>query len=314
MLSRISIFFKNNPVFFIILAGLLWSLDTLFRHPISTVIKNDESIVLMEHLIGLLFTLPFILVNHRDSFLKLTKGDWLKVLFLGSCGSFMANIFFTKSLGALGPGTFAFLQSFQPLFVAYMAHQFLKEEFDGLYPLWAMWVIGSSILINMVDFEIGNAFANMTENPLETLMALASMLIWGTCTVVGKNLLTKYSPVVIVFWRWFFAFLFLSSHFALRGSQIEISKFLQSDVLWRIISMGTILGALAMAIYYQGLKKFPAGLTAFFELSYPVFSMLLASFYMYEKITFIQLIGIVSITGALFFMLKGSNLFKKNKL
>jgi drug/metabolite transporter (DMT)-like permease len=244
--------------------------------------------------------------------LEVNKKDFIKLAFLGIFGSVLANIFLTKSLGPLGPGFFSFLQAFQPLFVVWLATTFLKEDFDGLYPLWGMWVIGSSVLLNITDFELGS-FYKLLDYPLETLLALIAMMIWGSCTVIGKNLLKSYSPSVVVFWRWAFATVTLGVHMTILGHEIQWGQLADFSVLWRVLCISTVMGCFAMVVYYNGLKRFPASLTAFIELSYPAFTMLVGSAYLYHKIEILQLIGLVSLTGAIFFMVKGSTIFEKKK-
>jgi drug/metabolite transporter (DMT)-like permease len=97
------------------------------------------------------------------------------------------------------------------------------------------------------------------------------------------------------------------------GHEIQWGQLADFSVLWRVLCISTVMGCFAMVVYYNGLKRFPASLTAFIELSYPAFTMLVGSAYLYHKIEILQLIGLVSLTGAIFFMVKGSTIFEKKK-
>ena len=221
----------------ILCACLLWAVDLLVRYPI-TLKMSFVSIVFLESLIGLIFVLPFMIKN-RAEIMKLQKREWLIAAFIGGIGMTVAGYLQTACIQKATPGLFSFFQIFQPLFVIYMAHLFLKEKVDNMYVYWGIWVILSAILMFSVDLEL--MFGSSEFILSDILIALSTMLIWGMCTILSKKFLTKNSAITLVGLRWLFAFLVSSVFLVLEKESIQTELLFQPDVLlsWRDFSRCT---------------------------------------------------------------------------
>ena len=270
----------------ILAACLLWAIDLLVRYPI-TLKMGFVSIVFIESLVGLVFISPWLFKN-AGALKKLTMKDWLTTIFIGGVGMSVAGYLQTACIQKATPGLFSFFQIFQPLFVIYMAHVFLKEKVDNMYVYWGIWVILSAVLMFSVDLELmlGSeiVFTDM-------LIALSTMLIWGSCTILGKKFLANHSPLTLVSLRWLFAFLFSSVILLTEKETVPYQMLLQSDILIRFIFIGAIAGIFSMYLYYSGLKHMPAGKVSFIEISYAAFGMIFSAVYTFESLSFFQLLG-----------------------
>lgn len=277
---------ERKSSFLILAACLLWATDLLVRYPLSLKM-SFVSIVFLESLIGLLFISPW-LIRNTSSLKKLSKRDWLITIFIGGVGMSIAGYLQTACIQKATPGLFSFFQIFQPLFVIYMAHIFLREKIDNMYVYWGIWVVLSAILMFSVDLELMLAseiiFSDM-------LIALSTMLIWGLCTILAKKFLQNHSPLILVSLRWLFAFVFSSVILMAEGESIQTSILLQSDIAARFIFIGVIAGILSMFLYYSGLKNMQAGKVSFIEISYAAFGMIFSAVYTFESLTFFQLLG-----------------------
>lgn len=58
-----------------------------------------------------------------------------------------------------------------------------------------------------------------------------------------------------------------------------------------LLYLPLVSGALAMSLYYSGLKRTSASLAAILELSMPIFSVLLNAIFIHKYLTNIQLLG-----------------------
>ena len=270
----------------ILAACLLWAIDLLVRYPI-TLKMGFVSIVFIESLVGLVFISPWLFKN-AGALKKLTMKDWLTTIFIGGVGMSVAGYLQTACIQKATPGLFSFFQIFQPLFVIYMAHVFLKEKVDNMYVYWGIWVILSAVLMFSVDLELmlGSeiVFTDM-------LIALSTMLIWGSCTILGKKFLANHSPLTLVSLRWLFAFLFSSVILLTEKETVPYQMLLQADILIRFIFIGAIAGIFSMYLYYSGLKHMPAGKVSFIEISYAAFGMIFSAVYTFESLSFFQLLG-----------------------
>lgn len=273
----------------ILFACLLWAVDLLVRYPISLEM-SFVSIVFIESLIGLVFISPVLVKNFRE-IKNLSLKEWMIALFIGGVGMSIAGYLQTACIQKATPGLFSFFQIFQPLFVIYMAHLFLREKVDNMYVYWGIWVVLSAILMFSVDLEIMFAsefiFTDM-------LIALLTMLIWGLCTILAKRFLRTRSVLTLVGLRWFFAFIVSSIILLAEGETIPTQTLFQEDIAYRFLFISVIAGLISMNLYYSGLKQITAGKVSFIEISYAAFGMIFSAIYTFESLTFFQFIGAAS--------------------
>ncbi|OFZ81890.1 MAG: hypothetical protein A2583_10710 [Bdellovibrionales bacterium RIFOXYD1_FULL_53_11] len=86
-------------------------------------------------------------------------------------------------------------------------------------------------------------------------------------------MLARYSPSVLVFWRWLFASGFLCAAVLAEGTPIDWQTVLSPRALASFFLLATVAGVAAMAIYYTGLRRMPAHIVTFIELLYPLFAV-----------------------------------------
>lgn len=284
---------KLNPFIYLLFACFIWAVDIVVRYPLTLKLSH-LNIVFFEYLFGFIFVTPWFVKYGKSHLQKLSRGDWGLALFLGALGSALANYFFTLGIQQISPGTYSFIQIFQPFFVIFLAYLLLKEKIDNLYIFWGFWVIVSALLMHSPDLELGLLTLDATTYPTQMAMVIGSMLIWGFCTVIGKALLKTHHPLVVVYTRWMFALLMTFVLLFISGTSLDWSILSNFDNLWRLLFIGIIAGVASMYLYYMALSKLPAGKVSFVELAYPAFGMLFSSFYTYSKITLLQILGFSS--------------------
>jgi drug/metabolite transporter (DMT)-like permease len=302
---------EKRSSLFILAACFLWATDLLVRYPI-TLKMGYTSIVLIESLIGVLFLLPWLLKNGLSEFKKFSKNDWLLSAFLGGVGMTLAGFLFTFCIQRATPGTFSFFQIFQPLFVVYLAHRFLREKVDNLYFFWGIWAIFSALLMYSQDIELALIGGDLFSYPLETFIALGVMLIWGFCTIAAKKLLTKHSATSVVAARWIFA-LISALVFAVyyKHEQTPWEIVFEADYVWRFVYISLVAGLASMYLYYSGFKGMEASKVSFIELSYPALGMVFSAVYTFEQLTFLQAIGFISFALFITLMISGKQFLPK---
>jgi uncharacterized membrane protein len=271
-------------------ACLLWAVDLIVRYPI-TLKMSFVSIVFIESLIGLIFIMPFLLKNFRE-IKQLSKFEWAIAVFIGGIGMTVAGYLQTACIQKATPGLFSFFQIFQPLFVIYLAHVFLREKVDNMYVYWGIWVILSAILMFSVDLEL--MFSGSEIIFSDILIAFTTMLIWGMCTILSKKFLMKRGAVTLVGLRWFFALLFSSVFLVLEQEKLPLDIIYQPETAFRFLFIAVIAGIFSMFVYYSALKKMSPGKVSFLEISYSAFGMILSAMYTFNGLTFFQLLGATS--------------------
>lgn len=283
---------EKRSTLLILAACLLWALDILVRYPISLKLSFVH-IVFLESFLGVIFVLPWLMKGGWRELKRFTYADWLLAIYLGGFGTTIGNFLSTASILQASPGTFSMLQIFQPFFVVYAAHVFLKEKIDNLYFYWGLWVILSAVLMYSQDLEL--LLSNdVTVSGGALLIGLATMLIWGLCTIAGKKLLTTSSPMSLVAVRWVFGFLFSIPFVLTSNETLSMDVLLSGDLALRFAFISGVVGIGSMYLYYRGMKELTAAKVSFLELCYPAFGIMFSALYTFEKVSFLQAIGVAS--------------------
>lgn len=280
--------------FLVILACLFWGLDTLIRYPLVERGINPVTIVFYEHIIlTLLFSLGAIKAITRIGELKLA--DVFSFLIIGGLGSAVATVAFTESFQYLNPSLVILLQKLQPIVAITLSAIILKEEVQKQFLIWAFICLVGGILVSSPDLV---RFYNLMVSDYKTFssdsalhgyaLVGVSILGWGATTVFGKRLsMVGFDTKSIMGGRFLVGMLVLIPFMKWNSSMILP---MGEDYL-RILIMVLISGALAMWLYYQGLKKIPARTVAIAEMFFPFFAIIVNWFFLGKQLNDWQLLG-----------------------
>ena len=106
--------------FLILLASLLWALDTLIRYPLVDSGLSAVTIVFYEHLIlSLFFGWGVFAAIKRIGELRVS--DIFSFFVVGCVGSALATVAFTESFHFLNPSLVILLQKLQPVIAIFLA-------------------------------------------------------------------------------------------------------------------------------------------------------------------------------------------------
>lgn len=292
----------------VILACLLWGMDTLIRYPLVERGINPVTIVFYEHcILSLIFSLGLIPNIKRLGEIKLV--DLLSFFIVGGFGSAIATVAFTESFQFLNPSLVILLQKLQPIVVILLASMILKEEIQKPFVIWAAVCLLGGLLVSSPDIErfyhlILNDVGAVTSDVALKGYGLVgiSILGWGAATVFGKRLsMAGFEPKSIMAGRFLTGLLMLIPFVQWDRRMILPSG---EDYL-KILVMVIISGALAMWFYYQGLKRLSAKTTAVAEMFFPFFAIIVNWIFLGKQLTELQLLGgAILIFGSLVIQLK----------
>lgn len=294
--------------FLVILACLFWGMDTLIRYPLVERGINPVTIVFYEHcILSLIFSSGLIAHIKRIGELKLV--DVFSFFIIGGLGSAIATVAFTESFQYLNPSLVILLQKLQPVVAIILAAVVLKEDIQKQFILWASVCLIGGILVSSPDIErfytlMKNNYGAVTSDVALRGYGLVavSILCWGSTTVFGKRLsLAGFDTKTIMGGRFLTGLLVLIPFVPWNQSMILPSG---EDYL-KILIMVMISGALAMWLYYQGLKKLSAKTTAVLEMFFPFFAIIVNWIFLGKQLTELQLIGgAILIIGSLIIQIK----------
>lgn len=283
-------------------------MDTLIRYPLVERGINPITIVFYEHcLLTILFSLGLIPAIKRIGELKLA--DVFSFLVIGGLGSAVATVAFTQSFEYLNPSLVILLQKLQPVVAIILSAIVLKEEIQKQFLIWAGICLIGGLMISSPDII---RFYHLIQGDYKTVIsdgalhgyALVGVSIvgWGATTVFGKRLsMVGFDTKDIMAGRFLIGLLVLIP-FVKFNSTLMLP---QGEDYVRILIMVLISGALAMWLYYQGLKRLSARTTAIAEMFFPFFAIVANWFFLGKQLNDWQLIGgAILLIGSLIIQVK----------
>lgn len=290
-----------GPVF-IIIASLLWSFDGLLR--VSLYSLSPAIVVFWEHVLGAIILLP-ILIQKKQEFRSLTKKEWIAILIVSLFSGALGTIFYTKALGMINYIQFSvvvLLQQLQPIWAIITAAIILKEKLTKNFIKWAGIAIIASYFVTFKDLRINLATGSGTV--MAAILALLAGMMWAASTSFSKVVLKKVSFWVATLLRFLlapvFAFIIIAL-FHQTGGMFVIDQKQWTALLAITFSTGMV----ALLIYYYGLKKTSARVSAICELTWPASAIFIDYFYFHKMLSLTQITGVAVLLFAMYKVVRG---------
>ena len=273
-------------------AGLAWALEVLF---VKFALQQSSIVKTVAYVLLFALMPPIIYAGARKKSFKLNKNQRLSILFIGIIGTSFTGLLYYFALTKTAAINVILLSQLQPFFIIAIGGLFLKEKlhrydyYAGIIIFVAVALVTSGNLGNLLAFRWGN---------IGDFIILIATLIWATAALVSKKYLMDLDTGVISFYRFGTAFI-------LPFIWIFINKDLSMDTMFPIIT-GIIIGV-GIIFYYESLKRLKTAQLAFVELSAPIFTAILAWFFLSELLTITQAIGIALLSVGVYLISKTSH-------
>jgi DME family drug/metabolite transporter len=269
-------------------AAAMWGLDGLIRKPLSSS-TSAFTIVFGEHVVLVALTLPLLVpalrALHRAGPAYVAAG-----IAVGAGASAIATILFTKALFHGDFITVVVLQKAQPLIAVLGAWLVLKEQPRPGFA-WFLLPALAGVWLIALPHPLEPHLRGLSPI-LETLAAAA---LWGMGTVFGRLLSRRLTFDQVTTVR--FAFGLVASACAL--PIVGASAFSNAhDSLW-IAVLALVTGLLALGLYYYGLQRTPALLSALGELAFPVTATLVGIYAFDDTLRWTQWVGVAVTVGVI---------------
>ena len=283
------------PHLAIIIAALLWSLDSFLRQSLYSL--SPLMIITIEHGIGSLLFTP-ILINNWGKLKTLKQAVWISLLWISILGGICGTYFYTKALSYVGYidlSVVVLLQKFQPLFAVSLAAIVLKEKLSKRYLALALCAMIGGYLVTFGSDPISIGDNNTL---IAALFSLLAAFCWGSSTVLGKQALIYLPFSLVTAMRLIITtivglFIIIYSGWSVIYSHITYEQW--KALLLIVISTGTV----ALFIYYYGLKKLPASHTTLFELFWPLSAVMIDWIIIRNPLSIPQLFGAVILLASM---------------
>ena len=282
-------------VLLVALGAALWGTDAILRVPLLEV-ASPSQIVLLEHLVLLLFSVPAVALGWRF-FRGFGAPQWAALLVIGWGGSALATLLFTTAFALGNPTVAILLQKTQPLFAVALAGILLRERLGWAYwPCFAVAMVGAY----MISFGDLGPFAALNSAELLTAaLALGAALLWGSSTVLGRLVLKDVPFYALTGARLLLAVPLLAGIVLAQGAAEGTGAGFFAEP-GRIFLLALIPGLLALLLYYRGLSGTKASYATLAELAFPATAVVLNWTFLGVGVTANQVVGFVLLWGAVF--------------
>ncbi len=256
----------------VIAAAIIWAFDGTFLTP-RLYNLNVVFVVFMIHLIPFVLMNSF-LVNQYHYLIKFSKSDYFYFFLVALFGGAIGTLSIVKALFLVNfqqLSVILLLQKLQPIFAILLALILLKERVEKKFILWGFLAILASYFLTF-----GYSLPNLPENSKvlhASLYALLAAFSFGSATVFGKRIVTKYNFKTATFYRFFFTTIILLVYIIIFG-KMNFGAITRMN--WLILFITAILtGIISTILYYYGLNKVKASVSAILELAFPISAVIL---------------------------------------
>jgi drug/metabolite transporter (DMT)-like permease len=282
-------------VLLVALGAALWGTDAVLRVPLLDVM-SPPAIVLSEHLVLLLYSVPAVALGWRF-FPRLRTSQWIALLVIAWGGSALATLLFTAAFAFGNPTTVILLQKTQPLFAIALAHVLLHERLRWVYwPSFAVAMLGAYLISFeglVKPFEaLGSAQA------LPAALTLGAAVLWGSSTVLGRFVLKDVPFHTLTGARLLLALPVLWGIVLAQGSLGEMSAGFAAEPA-RVVLLALVPGLLGLLLYYRGLSGTKASYATLAEISFPASAVALNWIFLGVTLSTNQVVGFILLWGAI---------------
>ena len=278
---------------YVILAGLLWGLISLFIRPLSAAGFSSLQIVMLRMVFSAAILLVFVLLKDR-SLLKIHIKDIWMFIGTGVVSIVLFNYCYFKTIIESGASTAVVLLYTSPIFVTCISAVLFKER------ITLQKVIALIMTVTGCVFVAGIIGGSAALTPMALLTGIGSGLFYALYSIFGRFALEKYETLTVTVWT-FLAASVGSVFIADLPGSISIIK-AQPQALLYIIGISSIATVLPYFFYTFGLQKMEAGKAAIIVAVEPIVGTILGIFAYHESSEPLKVLGIILVISAILIM------------
>ena len=245
--------------------------------------------------------LPFFLLSRecRQEVKRIHRKQWVQVI---AAGVFLAlhYLMWFESLNYTSTASSAVLVSLQPLFAIALERVILKTKNSPSALLGCFIALLGSAVIGMGDFQISG------QGLLGDILAFFAAGVIALYFFIGQTARQEMSAVTYSVLSYFTSAAVLLVYILLRGDSLAGYSAQTYGAFLGLAVIATIGGQFVFNLL---LKQLPASAVTMSILGEPIGTCILAYFFLHERISLQQLVGIVVIIGGLiiYYLFLGRN-------
>lgn len=283
-----------NSLYAIITATLFATLG-IFAKYIYEYNINSETVFFFSSLISTLIMFFITIIKNKNlQCLKIKKKDFLlSFVAAGFLALFCCNVSVLKSLNYIDAGVQKVIAFSSPLFTTFIYSTFLKRKISKRELISLFIMLSGLILI------IGNMNFNNSSVIRGVMLSLMSAIFSSSYSIITEEFKTKIDPNIY----WFYAFLGATAssliYIIFSNISINIIEVINNPKLAALLSTSAILNfVIPYMTQFMAINTIGAIKTGVILTLSPVICVLLSVFILGEKITILQIIGMILVVIA----------------
>ncbi|MBQ3573575.1 MAG: EamA family transporter [Clostridia bacterium] len=277
----------------IIIAGVFWGSMGLFVRTLSEYGLESMQITLIRLVSGAILLVAFALIYDKSLF-KISLRDIPIFIAIGILSVLMMSWLYFSAIMKSTMSVAAILLYTAPIWVLIASVFFYGEKLTSKKVLALILAFGGCIAVS--GFSAGDVSVS------GILFGLGSGIAYALYSIIGKHVLSKYSPITVTVYS--FAIAAVGVLFISRPTEaldIVIHNF-DFALLMKIIGIGAVSVFVPYLLYTIGLSKTPAGKAAIMASVEPMTATVLGIAVYKEPLGIGGVVGIVMILSAIFIL------------
>jgi drug/metabolite transporter (DMT)-like permease len=284
----------------LILVSIIWGVNFSFvKYALADF--SPLSFTLLRFFLAALFLISVMLVNREP--LAMERRDIGTIFKLGFVGITLYNILFMEGLNYTTASNSALFISSSPLFAALILALKKRERIN------ARIIAGLLLSTSGVFFIIQSGPGGLSFSRRDLagdLLTISAAALWALYTIQAKPLLEKYSAVKVTAYS-----MAAGTVLLLPISGYELLHQSWSSVpfrSWAAFSFSAFVsGGIAFTLWYQGVQSIGVARTVVYHYIVPFVAVLFAALFLGERITFLQIIGGITILAGVYLVQSKNN-------
>jgi drug/metabolite transporter (DMT)-like permease len=284
----------------LILVAIIWGVNFAFvKYALADF--SPLSFTTLRFFLSALFLICVMLINREP--LAMERRDIGEIVTLGFIGITLYNIFFMEGLNYTTASNSALFISSSPLFAALILA--LKNRKPISARILAGLLLSTSGVFLIIQSRPGGLSFSRGDLAGD-LLTITAAAFWALYTIRAKPLLEKYSAVKLTAYS-----MAAGTVLLLPISGYELLHQAWSSVplrSWAAFSFSTFVsGGIAFTLWYHGVKTIGVTRTVVYHYIVPFVAVVFAALFLGERITFLQLIGGISILAGVYLVQSKNN-------
>jgi len=283
----------------IVVAASLWAFGYFLRKGIF-----DSVSPILVNFFTCWVVSAIIFIVYRINYRSIIEVFWrypFRYLGLSLTGVALGTTFMFLAIDNLDLGIATLLEKLQPIFILLLSTWLIKEAFPiRKLPFVLLAIISTYFVSTKFPFDLTFSSKEITG----IIYVILAGLSWALASIIGKTIVDKKAKAEeITFLRFGLGGIFLFPFF-LFNKQLNLSMYLNLDVISIIVIAAVISTTLGYVLYYRGLRFVAVSTAGFLELFTPIVGLLLGITFLNESLVITQWFAIPILLFSIFRILR----------